>query len=69
MSGEEDWVECYDPITEDAYYYCHTTGESTSDPPDDYISAKEDRIFSSVIKIQCVGRKVCVSSECLDCER
>lgn len=56
--SSDKWVECYDPIVEETYYYCHATKESTYDPPDDYITANEDPIIKSVIKIQCLGRKV-----------
>lgn len=59
--SDEEWVECYDPIAEETYYYCHATGESTDDPPEDYISAQEDPTFRAVIKIQCLGRKVSYS--------
>jgi hypothetical protein len=55
---EQQWVECYDPIVEETYYYCHKTSETTYDPPDDYITAEEDPKMNAVIKIQCLGRKV-----------
>jgi hypothetical protein len=61
MAAPEDghiWVECYDPIVEENYYYCHATKETTYDAPEDYITAKEDRKMNAVIKIQCMGRKV-----------
>lgn len=63
--GELQWVECYDPIVEETYYYCHQNKETTYDPPDDYITAQEDPKMSAVIKIQCLGRKVCPYISCV----
>jgi hypothetical protein len=55
----EVWVECYDPIVEETYYYCHASGQCIYETPDGYyITAKEDPIMNAAVKIQCLGRRV-----------
>jgi hypothetical protein len=50
------WVECYDPATEEFYYWNTETHDVVWEKPDTYLAAADDETMSAVLRIQCLWR-------------
>lgn len=50
------WVEVFDPATQQQYYYSPRTNETRWDAPDTFVASSEDRKVAAAISIQSLSR-------------
>ncbi|KAF4027426.1 hypothetical protein GN244_ATG20974 [Phytophthora infestans] len=55
-NDDSQWVEVFDPATQQQYYYSPRTSEARWDPPETFVSSLEDRQVAAAISIQSVSR-------------
>ncbi|KAG2788135.1 hypothetical protein PC129_g11884 [Phytophthora cactorum] len=53
---DSQWVEVFDPATQQQYYYSPRTSETRWDPPETFVSSLEDRKVTAAISIQSLSR-------------
>ncbi|ETI45957.1 hypothetical protein F443_09596 [Phytophthora nicotianae P1569] len=56
QNNESQWVEVFDPTTQQQYYYSPRTSETRWDPPETFVSSLEDRKMAAAISIQSLSR-------------
>ncbi|KAL4132963.1 hypothetical protein PRIC2_003292 [Phytophthora ramorum] len=53
---DPQWMEVFDPVTQQQYYYSPRTSETRWDPPDSLVSSSDDRQVAAAISIQSLSR-------------
>jgi hypothetical protein len=56
QNDDSPWVEVYDPVTQEQYYYSPRTSETRWEPPETSASSVEDRQVAAAIAIQSLSR-------------